>query len=204
MTKKYVITITRQFGSLGRLIAQDMSKKLGIEFYDRDIVEETAKKLDLPCSVINENEEYLSHVETNPFVRMAFPLGRNANAFQDKIFKAQENIINYVVEKDSCIVVGRCADYILLDHPNALHIYIHAPYEKRVAKSVDVLGLDINEAKRTIHEVDEARDAYHQHYAGFKPNDMSFKHISIDSSVLGVEGTADVLVDIIKKKFDLE
>lgn len=203
---KYVITITRQFGSLGRPIAQKMSEKLGIEFYDRDIVDAAAKKLNLPASVINEQEESATASKSigHTFGRMAFPLGKGTTEKQDKIFKAQENVIKFLVERENCIVVGRCSDYILGEQENAMHIYIYAPYEVRVKNSVEELGLEIDEAKRMIYEVDKARDSYHMHYAGFKPDDKNFKDIMIDSSCLGIEGTADYLVSIIKKKFELE
>lgn len=201
---KYVITIARQFGSLGRKIAQNMSEKLGIEFYDRDIVDEAAKKLNLPASVINEEEESAVKVLGTAFARMAFPLGAGTSDVQDKIFEAQENVIKFLVDRKSCIVVGRCADYILSEQPNSMHIFIYAPYESRVKNSIEQLGLSEKEAKRMIREVDEARDLYHMHYAGFKPDDKNFKHVMVDSSLLGIEGTADYLVAMIKQKFNLK
>lgn len=201
--EKYVITIARQFGSLGRPIAMRMSEKLGVEFYDRDIVDEAAKQLNLPVSVINDEEESAIKVIKNAFSRMAYPLGRGTTDVQDKIYETQENIIKFLVERDSCIVVGRCSDYILSEHTNSMHIYIYAPYEARVKNSIEELGLDELEAKRMIRDVDEARDSYYMHFAGFKQDDKRFKDIMIDSSFLGIEGTADCLVDIIKKKFDL-
>ncbi len=205
MKKKYVITISREFGSLGRPIAQKMSEKLGIEFYDRDIVDEAAKKLNLPVSSVEEQEETAKKLETNSFFRMAFPLGRDkATNVQDDIFKAQENIIKFLVEKESCIVVGRCSDFILSEHPNSMHIYIYAPFSARVKNSIKELGIDEDKASKMVYEVDEARMAYHIHYAGFKPDDKQFKDIMIDSSFLGIDGTVDFLVDAVKRKFDLD
>lgn len=200
---QYVITITRQFGSLGRSIAQKMSELLGVDFYDRDIVEEASKKLNLPVSAIAEVEESatVSKGIGHAFGRMAYPLGKGTTEKQDKVFEAQKNVIQFLVERESCIVVGRCADYILSEHPKVMHIYIYAPYEARVKNSIEELGLDEKEARRLIHNVDEARDSYHMNYAGFKPDDKHFKHILVDSDFLGVDGTAEYLVDIIKKKF---
>lgn len=203
--KKYVITIARQFGSLGRPIAMRMSEKLGIEFYDRDIVEEAAKKLNLPVSKINEIEESAKKkVHSNSFRRMMYPLGTQADELQDKLFEAQQNIIRFLVERESCIIVGRCSDFILADEPNLLRIYIYAPYEERVKNCVNDLNMDETDARRMIKAVDEARDHYHMHYAGFLPNDQRFKEIMIDSSMLGTEGTADYLVDAVKRRFGLE
>ena len=101
---KYVITITRQFGSLGRPIAKKMSELLGIEFYDRDLVDQAAEKLKLPKSVVDEEEE--SAAVTTPFYlrRMQFPLGKNTNSRQDEIFEAQQNIIKFLATLTMVIV----------------------------------------------------------------------------------------------------
>lgn len=195
--KKYAITITRQFGSLGRPIARKMSEILGIEFYDRDIVEKTAEKLSLPISVISDKEE-AAH---SAFFNMRYPLGMGTSELQDSIFLAQQRIISDFVKEKSCIVVGRCSDYILKNMENCIHIYIYAPYENRLENSVNELKLSSEEAKRMIDEVDKARNAYHIHYAGYLPYDIKSKNIMIDSSLLGVDGTADYLADLAKRKF---
>ncbi|MGN0313585.1 MAG: AAA family ATPase [Fusicatenibacter sp.] len=200
---KYVVTITRQFGSLGRPIARKMSEKLGIEYYDRDIVDQAAKKLNLPISVVNEEEETAKKVTVNPFSRMMYPLGKGTSTKQDEIFQAQQNIIRFLAEKDTCVIVGRCSDFILSEMENAVHIYIYAPYEVRVEHCVKDLNMEINEARRMIVAVDEARDSYHMQYAGYKPDDKNHKDILIDSSFLGVDGTADFLATAIRRKFNL-
>ena len=108
------------------------------------------------------------------------------------------------MERESCIIVGRCSDFILADEPNVLRIYIYAPYKVRVKNCVEELQLEEDVAKKMIKAVDEARDNYHMHYAGFLPNDQRFKEIMIDSSMLGTEGTADYLVEAVKRRFGLE
>lgn len=200
---KYVVTITRQFGSLGRPIARKMADKLGIEYYDRDIVDQAAKKLNLPVSVVNEEEESAKKIHVNPFSRMMYPLGKGTSTTQDEIFQAQQNIIKFLAEKETCVIVGRCSDFTLEEMENAVHIYIYAPYEVRVEHCVKDLHMEINEARRMIVAVDEARDSYHMQYAGYKPDDKNHKDILIDSSFLGVEGTADYLVEAIKRRFAL-
>lgn len=203
--KKYIVTIARQFGSLGRPIAMKMSEKLGIEFYDRDIVEEAAKKLNLPVSKINEIEESArKNTKTNSFRRMMYPLGTQTDDMQNKLFEAQQNIIKFLAERESCIIVGRCSDFILADEPNIMRIYIYAPYEARIRNCVEDLHMEEEEARRMIKSVDEARDHYHMHYTGYLPNDQRFKEIMIDSSMFGTEGTADYLVAAVKKKFELD
>ena len=210
----YVITVARQFGSLGRPIAKMVAEKLGIDYYDRDLVDQAAEKLKLPASTISMNEESAKASKGNPFLAMAYPFGQGVSGesvsksskstnIQDKIFEAQKNIIHFLAEKDSCVIVGRCSDFILSDMENAIHIYIYAPYEKRLKNSVEELHLGEEEAKKMISEVDSAREAYHLHYAGYKPDDFRFKDLMIDSSLLGPEGTAELIADIARKKLNV-
>ena len=167
----FVVTITRQFGSLGRPIARQMSEILGIDYYDRDIVDQAAKKLKLPISVVDQEEEKAVKQAVNPFSRMIFPLGKGTSNTQDKIFDTQRNIIQFLSENNNCIIVGRCSDFILSDVKNSLHIYIYASYEARLEHCIKDLGLEEQEARRMIKSVDEARNSYHMQYAGYLPDD---------------------------------
>ena len=197
--KKYIVTITRQFGSLGRPIAREMSELLKIEYYDRDIVEATSKKMNLPVSKISEHEENYS---TNLF-SMLLPLGSDSIAKQDEIYNVQKEVIREMAEKESCIIVGRCADYIFRDHRNVLNIYIYAPVDARYKNCVEVLRMKPEEATKMIYKVDKARTAYHKRYAKYAPGDPDSKQIMIDSSMLGVKGTAEVLAEIVQRRFGL-
>lgn len=199
--EKYIVTITRQFGSLGRPIAKHMSELLGIDYYDRDIVDQAAAKLKLPVSLIDQVEERASRQVVSPFSRMMFPLGKGTTSTQNDIFEAQENIIKFLAENHSCIIVGRCADFILSEMKNSIHIYIYASYEARLKHCIEELHMEESAARRMIKSVDEARDSYHMQYAGYLPDDKRHKDILIDSSLFGVEGTAEYLAEAVKKKF---
>lgn len=194
--KKFIITITREFGSLGRPIAKRLSELLDVEFYDRDIVEATAKKMNLPVSVISDTEEKKSN-----FFQMMFPLGNESSEQQREVFECQYRIISELASKESCIVVGRCSDYILAEEPCAIHVHIYAPYADRLANCVGILGMEKSEAKKMIEEVDKARNSYHKHFAKYLPNDPEHKHIIINSALLEVEGTAQALAAIVRQKF---
>lgn len=195
--EKYVITLTRQFGSMGRPIARKMAELLGIEYYDRDIVEETSRKLNLPTSKISKEEENAR----GSYFAMRFPLGAYTTDEQDKIFWTQRNIMLDLAYTRSCIIVGRCSDFILKDVPNCFRIHIYATEEERYDNCVNMLLMSPEDAKKSIAEVDRARLAYHLRYAGYKPDDPEYKDIMINSSLLGVDKTAEYLCDLIKKKF---
>lgn len=194
--KKYVITISREFGSLGRPIAKRLSELLEVEYYDRDIVEATAKKMNLPVSELSRQEE-----KKSSFWRMLFPLGTESPERQKRIFEVQSQIIAEIAAKESCIIVGRCSDYILRHDPDAIHVYIYAPYADRLANCVGPLHMKKAEAKRMIAEVDKARKRYHKNFAKYAQDDPSHKHIIINSALLEVEGTARALASIVKEKF---
>lgn len=199
MSEKFVVTIARQFGSLGRPIAKLISEELGIEYYDRDIVEMTSKNLNLPVSAISNEEESAK----SAFFNMNYPLGIGTTNVQDSIFDAQRKIILNLAERESCIIVGRCADHILKDCKNIINIFIYAPYEARLVNCVERLNMGPDEAKKMIASVDKVRESYHKHYCGYSMSDKDYKDIMIDSSLLGVEGTCNILTDVIRKKFGL-
>ncbi len=193
--ENYIITINRQFGSLGRPIARMLSEKLGIEYYDREIVDKAAKKLNMPVSEISELEE-----SANGWLfSMKYPLGMGTTDVQDRIFKEQKKIIENKASTENCIIVGRCADAILKDHPNLIRIFIYSPKEKRLEVCVNEFQMTESEAKRMMLEVDKARDRYHKQYAGYLPDDLRHIDLAVDSFFLGVEGTVDFLEEYIKK-----
>lgn len=193
----FAITINRQFGSLGRPIARDLSRILDIEYYDRDIVDSVAAETNLPVSLISKEEER----SKGGFFSMQFPLGRGTNDTQDKIYEAQRKIISNIADKENCIIVGRCSDYVLRNHPHLTRIYIYAPYEQRLQNCIENLHMDATVARRMIQDVDQARDAYHLRYARYTPGDFAHNDIMIDSSYLGIADTATYLADLIRKKY---
>lgn len=195
--EKYVVTISRQFGSLGRTIAQKMSRELGIDFYDRDIVEETASRMGLPVSVVSGKEEHSESV----YFKRQYPLGMGITSMKDEIFLTQKNIIRDLAQKESCIIVGRCADSILMDMENHLNVYIYAPVEARLRNCVEILKMDEKTAKKMIREVDRSRELYHRRYCPEYVCPSTNKDIMLDSSRFGPDGTAKILVTLVKELF---
>ena len=194
--KKYVISISRQFGSLGRPIAKKLAELLEIEYYDRDIVEEAAKVHNISLEEASTLEE-----SARKYSFMSFPLGQGTSTVQDALFKTESEIVKNLAQKESCIIVGRCADAILENYPNLLKVFIYAPYEDRIVNCVNDLGMDTKSAKNMIRDVDKARDAYHMKYAQYVPGDINHMDIMINSATFGVEKTAELLASFIKEKF---
>ena len=198
MSEQYIITISREFGSLGRPIARRMSEILGIMYYDRDIVEEVSKQLQLPVPTISDVEERAP----GSYFSMRFPLGNMTSDLQNKVFRAQQDIITELADRESCIIVGRCADYVLREKKNLMRVYIYTSYENKYDNCVNNLSMTPREAKKMIRDVDQARIAYHMRYAGYMPDEN--KDIQIDSAFLGVEGTAWYLSQAAKHRLGVE
>ena len=192
----YYININRQFGSLGRPIAQQLAEMLGIEYYDRDIVEAAAKQMNISLAQASEQDEHAA----SQFARMALPLGSGSGDSQDKLFGVQRQIILNLAKKGSAIFVGRCADYILRDR-ECLNVYISAPKAQRYLNCVNSLGMTPSEAKRMIEKVDKARNRYRMRYAKYLSADPEHCHIMLDSSIFGVTGSAEMLASIVYALF---
>lgn len=191
--EQYVVTVSRQFGSMGRTIAKLMAEKLGIEFYDRDIVEETAKRMGLPVSVISQKEENANSI----YFKRQYPLGMGVSNMQDEIFSIQKNIIEDLAKKESCIIVGRCAESVLADYKNHLRVYVYAPYEKRLKNCTEILKMEEKTARKMIREVDRSRELYHRRYCPEYTDAFSNRDLLIDSSRFGIEKTAEILVKLV-------
>ncbi len=200
MENKYHITISRQFGSLGRMVGMKLAEILDIPFYDRDIVEEAARQLNIPLSEASRIEER----EKSRFSFMKYPLGGGTSMeIKERLFVMQTKIIMEWAEKSSCVFVGRCSDFILKDDPAHINFFIYAPIEVRLRNCVKELGMKPNEAMKMINDVDKARYAYHKRYTRFSQKDLELNHVMIDSSLLGVDGTAEIMADIVRKRMQL-
>jgi cytidylate kinase len=133
-----------------------------------------------------------------------FPLGTDEDYMQDIIFDVQKDIILDLAKKESCILVGRCSNHILEHQKNNINIFIYAPYQKRIENCVNSLGMTVSEAKRMIQSVDKARNTYHKKYAGYLPNNPEHTNLMIDSSLLGVTGTAQLIAGVVRQLFGEE
>ena len=195
--KQYVVTISRQFGSMGRMIAQQLSRELGVDFYDRDIVEETASRMGLPVSVISNTEENSKSI----YFKQQYPLGMGIASMRDEIFLIQKNIIRDLAQKESCIIVGRCADSILMDMEIRLTVFIYAPIDARLRNAVELAKLDERTAKKMIRAIDRSGELSHRRYGPEYVDASTNTDIMIDYSRFGAEGTVKILAGLVRELF---
>lgn len=196
-----VITITREFGSMGRVIARLVAEKMNYKYYDRDIIELAAKEL-------RENIAELSAFEDKKisiFQKMMYPLGRGTSSMQNKIYEMEKSIILDLASSGNCVIVGRCSDYILYEskHPSMLSAFIYAPYDKRIISCENELGLSQEMAEEYVENVDKARRDFYKLHTGVSFYSTKYRHIMLDSSIASHEVCANIICSAAKNKYSL-
>ena len=197
--EQYVITISRQFGSMGRSIARELSEILGIEFLDRDIVEATAKRMGLPVSVISDEEESMK----STFFRRQYPLGMGMSSLKDEIFLTQKNIIRDFAAKGSCIIVGRAADYILYqeeDLEGLIRIFVYADDVRRVERVMEVDCIDEVRAKKRIKKIDKERKDFYFYFTGEDWQNVKNYDLPINTTNFDLDETVELIKEYIRLK----
>ena len=195
---KKIITISRQFGSGGRTIGKAVAEKLGYKCYDMELVEMVAKETGFDPSFIADAGEYapgksiLSYALTS-----AFPHGGQGqmNA-SDYLWSTQCKIINELADKGGCVIVGRCADYILKDRADTLNVFIYADDEYRKKRIVELYGERDASPQKRIEDKDARRRVNYKYFTGRVWGEMSNYHICLDSSVIGHDECVDIIAGI--------
>lgn len=199
-----VITISRQFGSGGREIASKLAQKLGIPFYDNELIKRAAKESGFAESVF-ENAEKKATNSLLYSIAMGMSsygsqdLGFSNLSLDDRVYLAQANAIRKVAEEGPCVIIANCADYVLKDMENAIHIFIHAAMPFRIDRAVNVEGVEPNRAEETILKNDKRRANYYNYHSGEKWGVATNYHLSIDSSYLGIDHAVNSICTFVKE-----
>lgn len=203
MTNKFIITIGRQFGSGGRVIGKELSKRLGFDYYDKELLSEASKVSGLDCSCFEQADEKELFSIPNIFSTnwFSFGLGADCNSSMssEHIFKCQSEVIQMIANKGNCIIVGRCADYVLRDYPNCVNIFLHAPFDARVERVMSRDKIGEKEAASLVKKHDKQRASYYNFFTDKTWGDGKSYHFSIDSSLLGISETCDIICSFINK-----
>lgn len=194
-----IITIGREFGSGGREIGFELAKKLGVKCYDKELLQLAAKESGF-CQEIFENQD---EKPTNSFlyslVMDTYSVsGYSSAPFLDmplnhKIFLAQFETIKKIASQESCVIVGRCADYALEDNPNCFNVFIHADMDYRIKRVSESENIPSNKIKDYIQKQDKQRSSYYNYYTSKKWGDSRSYDLTIDSSKLGSAGCVDLI-----------
>ena len=191
--KQYpVITISRQYGSGGKAIAQALSQKLGIPYYDSELVNRAAEKSGFP-------PDLFKNADHNAMNSLLFSLAMNSTPVQlerplgEQVFLIQSNILKEVAQEGPCILLGRCANYVLRDRPDLFSVFLRAPVEWRIRHATEFYQIDQKTAATQVTNQDKRRTNYYNYFTGEKWGRSEHYHMVLDTSRLGIDGTVVLL-----------
>ncbi|HIR87636.1 MAG TPA: cytidylate kinase-like family protein [Candidatus Fimimorpha faecalis] len=200
-----IITIGRQCGSGGREIGNRLAEKLNIKCYDKELLTLAAKQSGLCKELFETHDERPTNSFLYSLVMDTYSMGYTTSSFLDmplnhKVFLAQFDTIKKLAEEESCIIVGRCADYALADHPNRTSVFISADMDAKIERISKLYDMTKEKAKDTIIKTDKKRSNYYNYYSNKKWGDVGSYDLCLNSTRLGIEGTVDLILEYIKIK----
>ncbi|WP_291327964.1 cytidylate kinase family protein [Desulfovibrio sp. UCD-KL4C] len=194
----FVITIAREYGSGGHGIGQKIADKLGISFYDDELIDITANKSGFTKEYIAQNEQKIVNTLLDELYVQNYAYVNDHLPPTDILFLVQSKIIREICSKESCVIVGRCGNFILKDNHRCFNVFIHADMDYRLSKIVDEYGVEAAFSKKKLKRSDDERSNYCLKYTGKDWADSRNYHITIDSSIDDDEGMAQKIVDVLK------
>ena len=193
---KITITISREYGSGGRYIGQLVADKLGIKLYDKEFVEKLAVETGLTEEYIENNEQKRNALDA---LNSGYYFGMNNS---DELFIKESKLIKEIANKESCVIIGRCADFILKDNSNVIKVFVYSNMEDEVKRATKFYGLDEKNAKKEIKRINKLRASHYKYYTEKEWKDNSNYDICINSDVLGVEKSAELICNLIEEKIN--
>ncbi|MBQ9648248.1 MAG: cytidylate kinase-like family protein [Oscillospiraceae bacterium] len=198
-----VITVGRQYGSGGREIGTALAKRFGIAYYDDLLLKKAAEESGLCEELFHSFDErpksFLYSIALDPY---SFSMSHinSKGSIEQQVYLATYETIKKLADQGSCVLIGRCADYALKDRDDVINLFITAPIENRIKRVAMRNGISEDEAKERIRKRDKDRAAYYNFYSAKEWGDAKSYDLCIDSALLGIEGTVDLLEDLLKRK----
>lgn len=204
-----IITIGRQYGSAGREIGYKVADDLGIKLYDKEMLDRAAKESGLCQELFETHDEKPTSSFLYSLVMDTYSLGYTSGSYTDmpinhKVFLAQFDAIKKIADEGPCILVGRCADYALEEYDNVLSLFIHARMDARIRRIARIYDLTDTKARDLILKTDKKRASYYNYYSNKKWGAAESYHMCLDSSLLGINGTAEAIKRLVELKENTE
>lgn len=199
--EKKIITISREFGSGGRTVGRMIAERLGIPFYDKELVDQVALESGFAPNFVEEHGEHSpgKSLFSYAFIPQGIPGVMNGLSTADFLWNIQCSVILQLADKGPCVIVGRNADYILKDRSDCLHAYIHADMDFRADRIVRLYGESEKSPQARLQEKDKRRRVNYQHYTGRAWGQAQNYDICLDSGRLGVEQCADIIIGMVER-----
>lgn len=200
---KSVITISREFGSGGREIGKKLAEKLGIPFYDKELLSEAAKQSGICEDLFHKHDETYSSSLLYSLVMGAYPVSNDGKLYPDmplnhKIFLAQFDAIKSIAEKGPCVIIGRCADYVLADFCSTINFFIFGDMPEKKRRILERYDIEKNKVEDFIKKTDKRRANYYNYYSDKKWGVAAHYDMCVNSSKIGIDKTVDLLADYIR------
>ena len=194
LSKNVVITISREYGSGGRYVGRLVADKLGIKLYDKDFIVKVAQKTGLSEEYIENNEQKRNILDS---LNSGYYFGLNNS---DELFIKESELIKEIADKESCVIIGRCANFVLQDRENVVKVFIYSNMKDKIKRATEFYGLDANKAEKEISRIDKLRANHYKYYTDKEWKDSSNYDLFINSDDLGVEKTAELICQLVKEK----
>lgn len=196
---KLVITISREFGSGGYEIGQKLAEKLGITFYDKQLEKLEAEESGLSISFIQAHEQRMAHNLVYDFLTAGYAMYNEDLPPMEKLFAAQNKILRRIAASDeSCVIMGRCSDYILYNDPNSFRIFVHAPTDYRAQRVAQTKNVPLDQAYADIERTDIGRARHYQQFANREWGNTKYYNLAVDSAMYGVDGSVELIDNAIR------
>lgn len=207
MDNNLIISIGRQFGAGGRGVGKLLAQKLGIEYFDKELITLAAQEFGFDSELLEKADEKSSPISGNilQWIESIIPgefFTKNYLS-SDTLFEIQSNAIRKLAEERSCVIVGRCSDYVLRNNPNCISIFLHSTEEDRVQRICERSGMSQQDALNQIHTEDRRRAAYYNFYSDKTWGDAATYSLCIDVSKVGIEGATEMTIEYLKKAHKL-
>lgn len=195
---KNIITISRQFGSGGRTVGKLLAERLGVPFYDKELVKQVADETGFDVGYIEENGEFSPSKSIFSFaMSQGIPIMQNGLSMSDFIFCVQRQVILKLAEQP-CVIVGRGADYILKDREDCFNVFIHADVQSRAERIVKLYGESEKKPNQRLADKDKKRKIYYKHYTDREWGDAKNYDICLNSGKIGIDKCVELILDAIK------
>lgn len=202
---KTIVTISRQYASGGRQVGEKLAKSLDIPVYDKELISLAAKESGFSEKVFENADKQsanslLYSLSTGMYNALGQFDGANNLPLNDRVFLVQYNVIRNLAQKGSCVIVGRCADYVLRDNPDVIHIFIHSDMKSRIRRAVEEYGMPSERAEAMILKGDKRRAAYYDFYTGMKWGRLENYDLTVDSDSIGLGNAAKLIEDYVRMR----
>lgn len=197
MNGNYIITVGRQLGSGGRVVAEELARRFNIAFYDKELIQKASRQSGLDSSFFEKTDE---KVTTSLATGAIYDFFQENYFSSESLFQIQSDVIRNIAQTESAVIIGRCADYILRDHPRSVNIFVAANMQDRIERVAKYYKVSTEKALSLVEKTDKKRASFYNYYSNKVWGAAKSYDFCINSSALGLEATIDLTLDFVSKK----